>query len=441
MCVLLVCVAKALGSKKKKAELFSSALSDAGDISNTISVLNVTTLQWSFLNIDCIPFDLDSPSPVLNLTGHSAMGNPLNVREILIFGGRAVEQENACLDYLGTQDESAFVPAILCTLNIDECTLKKIEVKNDSDDTVNVPEARLNHICERNIEGHIVLNYNREEAKSKKAKNGRRVFDMSAKKKLIVEQPVALVYGGSKANSTGFCDCSVHELVFVPDHNIRKKKDDADIKFTAHEDSSASAAMSGDDASFVSRLSFETFSMDERRSCTEKNLRSLYDNDSSVTSSMRALRLKPDCSTQLLSPKRGVDGHYFDLKSSLSHSKSTFVPSSSRVLKTPESDPTHPSLDPLTHKNNPSSLIGSAGAGDEVDAMDDKSLSNGSALTVERMHFMSAKEIMKTRTHEVAPRTKGMTMHSARSVYNKLYPLPGLPTSLSKRARNMKNIS
>lgn len=220
--------AKALAPKKKIAELFSSALSTSGDNNSTVSVLNVTTFQWSSLNVDCIPYDLDSPSPMLNLTGHSAMENPLNVREILIFGGRAVgEGDHTSTHYaddFGTSDEPSFVAANLFTLNIDECTLKKIQTTNGPEDTVNVPEARLNHICQRNVEGHIVLNYNREDAKAKKLKGGRRVFDITAPKKQILSQPVTLVYGGFKANSSGFCDCSVHELFFVPNPNRKKKR-------------------------------------------------------------------------------------------------------------------------------------------------------------------------------------------------------------------------
>jgi hypothetical protein len=452
MCISCLFVAKALAPKKKVVELFSSALSDAGDNNNAIiSVLNVTTFQWSFLNIDCIPYDLDSPSPMLNLTGHSAMENPLNVREILIFGGRAVENGNThYADYVGMEDDASFVAANLFTLNIDECTLKQIEVKNEPDDTVNVPEARLNHICQRNIEGHIVLNYNREEAKSKKVKNGRRVFDITAKKKQIVSQPVTLVYGGFKANSPGFCDCSVHELFFVPNPN-KKKKDDSEIKFAASEENSTSNSVGNkDDASHVSKLSLETFDFDDRSS-VERPLRSLYESDSRSGSAagLRALKLKPDCSTQLLSPKRGVDGHYFDLKSSLSHSKSTFIPSSSKVLKSPESDPPpHPSssMDPLAHKGSGSPAGAGAGAGgggedDEVSVGGESASaasSASSALSAQRMLFMSAREIMRTRTHEIAPKTKGMTVHNARSVYNRLYPLPGLPNSLKKKARNLK---
>ena len=368
------------------------------------------------------------------------MVNPLNVREILIFGGRTLENNNMHpADYLGNQDDTSFVAANLFTLNIDECTLKQIDTKNDPDDTVNVPEARLNHICQRNIEGHIVLNYNREEAKSKK-KNGRRIFDITAKKKEIVGQAVTLVFGGFKANSPGFCDCSMFELYFVP-NLTRKKKEEPDIKFAAPEEKSASVLtfQQDDNTSYISKLSVETFDMDERSSAErttmfDRSRSIMLENDScSSLASSKALKLKPDCSTQLLSPKRGVDGHYFDLKSALSFSKSSFIPSSSKAQKYPESESHAPSvLDPLSHKGG-----GSGGEDDEDMKGGGESVhtvsSNATVLSAERMHFMSAREIMKTRMMEIAPKTKGMTVHNARSVYNRLYPLPGLPNSLKRK--------
>jgi len=331
---------------------------------------------------------------------------------------------NHAPEFLGIDDDSSFVAANLFTLNVDECTLKRIEVKNPSDDSVNVPEARLNHICQRYIDGHIVLNYNREEAKSKK-KNGRRMFDITAKKKEILGQPVTLVYGGFKANSPGFCDCSVYELRFVP-HPNKKKVEETEIKFP--EENSTSVGFK-DDESHVSKLSIETSDFDERSALNvDKGFRSLYDSDSQCGSltSLRALKLKSDCSTQLLSPKRGVDGHYFDLKSTLSYSKSSFIPSSSKVRSPPpESD--HIDLQ--------------KGGGTEDDDSDEISVSSkgGTVLTAQRMMFMSAKEITKTRTQEIAPKTKGMTVNNARYVYNRLYPLPGLPNSMKKKAKKLKS--
>jgi hypothetical protein len=263
-------------------------------------------------------------------------------------------------------------------------------------------------------------------------KNGRRVFDINAKKKHIVAQPVTFVYGGFKANSSGFCDCTVFELYFVPNHN-RKKKEDSDIKFAAPEENSGSVDAK-DDASHISKLSLETSEFDEMSSSFDCPLRSMFHTGDSLcggSTSARALKLKSDCSTQLLSPKRGVDGHYFDLKSALSYSKSSFIPSSSKV-KPPESEQSPSHLDALSHKGG--SLLADDEDGDDVSVFS----KGGSVLSAERMLFMSHREIMKTRTKEIAPKTKGMTVHNARSVYNRLYPLPGLPSSLKKRAQMMK---
>ena len=412
-------------------DLFSSAISEFGDHDNVVSVLNVTTFQWSSLYIDCIPNKLDGLHPTLNLTGHTAMLNPLKVHEILIFGGRTSENgNNHYTDFFDFADDSGFVAANLYTLNVDECTLKHVVTKNNPDDRVNVPEARSNHICARNIDGHIVLNHSREDAKSKKMKNGRRIFDITAKKKEIVGQPVTLVFGGYKANSPGFCDCSVHELYFVPYTKQKKKAVQPEIKILSQDDNTPASSIK-DDGSHISKLSIDTFDVDTRSSTDMPS--KLYDGDSFCNGSLssRALRLKPDCSTQLLSPKRGVDGHYFDLKSSLSYSKSSFVPSNSRASKTPESESLPSTLDPIPHK-------GTFGSEEIEENGDDTSRSHcSSVLTPERMMFMTAKEIMKTRTNEIAPRTKGMTVHNARAVFNKMYPLPGLPNSFKKKVHNL----
>jgi hypothetical protein len=418
--------AKALAPKKKVVQTYSSAISESAE-SSIISVLNVATFQWSILNIDCVPYDLDTPPPYLNITGHTTMGNPLNVREVLIFGGRAVETDNNHFsDFSSVEDDPSFVAANLFTLNIDDCTLKRVDVKNDAYDSANVPEARLNHMCQRYIDGHIVLNYNREDAKTKKMKNGRRIFDITAKKKEILAQPVTLVYGGFKANSPGFCDCSVYELRFIPDPNKKKADIDGEVKFaTPEENTNDSYVGFVDDASHVSRLSLEASEFDDRSNKIERGFRSFdYESQCSSTGSLRALKLKSDSSTQLLSPKRGVDGRYFDIKSALSYSKSTFIPSSSKIKSSPECDQS--SIDVLSK------------AEDEENDVKSLPSKGGTVLTAERMLFMSSKEIMKTRTKEIAPKTKGMTVHNARSVYNRLYRLPGLPSSMTKKAKSLK---
>ena len=389
-----------MAPKEKVSNSFSSKLSDCADGYNTVSILNTITFQWSYLNIDCIAPDLDTPAPELHITGHTSMKNPLKKNEILIFGGRAVDDSNEA--DVSDVIEPAFVPAKLFTLSLDECTLSYIDVQNDPFDSVNVPSARLHHVCQRNIDGHIVLNYNRDAKSSKKMKNGRKFFDIAASTRKVEGQPVTLVYGGVKACSPGFCDHSVYELYFVPHHD-QKKKESSDINLISSNTSMASLLK--DEHSHVSRFSMDSLD-GKSKSLNRSSSKSVYDNASDC--SLRALKLKDDCSTQLLSPKRGVDGHYFDLKSSLSFSRSKLVPSW-KIGKSPESDA----------GDNFSSLTSLA------DDDEDISLDGSSVLSAQRVQFMSSKEILKAKTQELAPKTRGMTIHHARSVYRKLYPLPG----------------
>ena len=81
---------------------------------NKISVLNLATMCWTHVTVDNTS-DFNSGHSIsgLKIVGHSMLLSPFNNNEVLIFGGRCVDEVGMC-----TYTKNDFVPATLLKLNL-----------------------------------------------------------------------------------------------------------------------------------------------------------------------------------------------------------------------------------------------------------------------------------------------------------------------------------
>jgi hypothetical protein len=442
---------------------------------NTISVLNIATMTWTQLTIDISA----ASSSGLNLIGHSTAVSPVNSKEIFIFGGRRSDENNSnnnnnSSSYSSARSSSAPPPtATLWTLNIDTATLTETPLRLPKD-LSNLPEARLNQLFLRRYEEPVALKPPPpapEEIKSvtgnsqsggRKGKSSRRAPALPVKRPKLQPHAVLTLFGGSRLYSSGFCGGMFHELFFVPLEkkesgwgaatagesisgendlqSLDRDKDRGDMDTPApvsHRYSTMSAG--GASVSSFSGAGTGLGAPPRRMSSLQMMMESQAEEEEDV---FHLLNIKENSVTKLSSPKRGVGAHYFAVKTQLSRSRSTFsrpgsgIPVSALpdIRGTAASSPSRRPISApsaLFHEQTRATASAIAtdatatGAWESHDSSHNHtatSAGESSSQLSRRQQQEFNREKIKTMSEELCPLIKGLSLHEARQVFQRLHP-------------------
>mmetsp|Transcript_26284 Transcript_26284/g.38966 ORF Transcript_26284/g.38966 Transcript_26284/m.38966 type:complete len:688 (+) Transcript_26284:108-2171(+) len=392
---------------------------------NSISILNLATMCWSHMKVDnTSEFPPGCGVAGINLIGHSITLSPLNSKELYIFGGRRTDEVG-----MYSYSKNEFVPATLLKLNLETMKLSEVEVANSYSDETDVPEARINQVCVLTIDNPIQLQAIEVEDKTTQQRKGivsRRVPTFPPKRAQLYPHAVLRLYGGTKLYCPGFCSGTMYELMFVP---VEKKENSRTEVFGTESESRAPSR----EGSRYKRNGPTTAPRGRKKSTLELELESK--NDSSTGEIFHMLNLKEDSSTALLSPKRGLHGQYFQLKTCLSRSRSTFIrPDTARSPVLPDLNRSRsprqrrPASAPSTSVlMSDDSIMGSTLTGGEADATESVSSAAESLMSAKQLVEKQRREKIKQMSNVLSPITKGMPVHDARCVFNELFPPPFSP--------------
>jgi hypothetical protein len=398
--------------------------------SGTVSVLDLTSFHWQSLPVDCSSLPPGFSGRGLNLVGHSIVPSPLEKEEIYIFGGRRNDERAFQMR------RSEHIPANLLSLNTTTMKLTVVPVTNAVGDTTNVPEARLNQTCQMILSERVPLSEEAADEKppARKGKNNRRPPFMPVKRPPLVPHPMVRIYGGSKLYEAGFCPGQMYDLFFIPleKKDILSRMESSSISRQNEDNSSVQNSL--DNITNVRPLTVRKQSTMEIAIAAQ--------NESGCGEVFHMLNLKDDSTVRLLSPTRGVSGQYFMLKTSLSRSRSTFSrPGSSRepsphlpevASKRPVSAPMMNSMS-MTSLNDASALDGRVGDMDTLSGSPSFPSEGSSSLT-QKSRVKLERERIKQMGSTLSPVTRGLTVHDARDVFNKIYPLPSSRSRIQSRS-------
>ena len=372
-------------------------------------MLSLATFTWTTVSVDSSSIPPGYSEKGLNLIGHSVVPSPLDKDEIYIFGGRRNDEKG-----YGVPRKEEHVPANLLSLHLGTMKLSIVAVSSPNNDIKSFPEARVNHICLSLLSRTVQFADEKTEEKPpvRKGKAARRAPVIPEKRPPLVPHPVLRVYGGSKLYSPGFCTGTIYDLYFIP----AEKKD----MLSRME---SSTRRTEDDRSQQGNVDFRYPST---RKMSSIEIAIAQQNESGTGEMFHMLNLKPDSQMRLLSPTRGVSGRYFQLKTSLSRSRSTFSRPGTRPLS-PQLPEVHlgagrPVSAPIGVSLSMASVDNSLGD----TASDKDSVKSGlppaQAVMSKRALARMEREHYRQMGMALSPLTKGMTYVDARAVFNELYP-------------------
>jgi hypothetical protein len=401
-------------------------------------------MTWTQLTVDISA----ASSCGLNLIGHSTAVSPVNPTEIFIFGGRRSD-ENSNTNHPPIPSRLSTPPvATLWTLNIETATLVEAPLRLPKD-LSNLPEARLNQLFLRRNEEPVALKPPppvTEESKSgtgshtqgRKGKSSRRAPALPVKRPKLQPHAVLTLFGGSKLYSSGFCGGMFHEIFFVP---LEKKE-------SSWGSVAAEMAAAGNDsvAEEVDLQSLPDRDMDTRASHRFSTMSAVSAAGSTIPRRMSSLQImmesqsdpeeifhmmniKENSVTKLSSPKRGVGAHYFAVKTQLSRSRSTFSRPGSGIPANTLPDirgiASSPSRRPISA---PSTLFHDQPrvAGWENHPTPAAPSTSGESPT-QLSRRQDSREKIKTMSEELCPLVKGLSLHEARQVFQRLHPSTAAP--------------
>jgi hypothetical protein len=374
-------------------------------------MLNLMTMTWTQVSID-ISHPCQGMRPYgLNLIGHSLALSPFDKKEIYIFGGRATDEANQVKG-----KGSLFVPAMLLTLNVETMRVTEVPIRNPPGD-ISTPESRIDQVFVRVSDEMVALRpaLVEEKAPLRKGKNNRRAPVIPVKRIKLLPHPIIRLYGGSKLYSSGFCSGVLYDLYFVPveKKNLTEMMEEQSAQEATHRTQSQPISLEAPTGRRMSSLEMSLASQCEGNEV------------------FHMLNLKDDSTTKLLSPKRGLGGQYFTVKTSLSCSRSTFSRPGTALAASGSSstlswNPSSPSLPDVSRAqlssrrpvSAPSPLLSDLEAGGTIGSEYEKQ--NGT--TPSRKPALSDRARIKQYSSSLSPLTKGLTVHDARFVFNKLYP-------------------
>jgi hypothetical protein len=410
---------------------------------NSIALLNIATMTWTQPLIDLSA----SSTSGLNLIGHSIAQSPVNPQEVFIFGGRRSDEHPA-----PARLKHASPPtAALWTLNLDTLTLSEAALKLTKDQS-NLPEARLNQLFLRRHEEAVALKPPVPDDKSlngsgggggagRKGKSSRRAPTLPVKRPKLQPHAVLTLFGGSKLYSSGFCSGSLHEIFFVP---IEKKESSWAAAIAASELSLSgndSVLGEGEGQSLHEMMEqhpggsarYSTMSIASAASRRMSAIQMAVESQSSDAEEIfHMMNIKENSVTKLSSPKRGVGAHYFAMKTQLSRSRSTFsrpgssqhpVPASAGL---PELRGAHSS--PSRRPISAPSILTEQTRSDREGGESPPPISESTSPLLKRHDPM---ERIKTLSSELSPLVKGLSVHDARQIFQRLHTPPSASLSFT----------
>lgn len=279
-------------------------------------------MSWNQVVIDIKSEISLGKSGGLNLIGHSLVPSPIDPKELYIFGGRKSD-ENITSSTLNSNNNfrnsrATTASSFIFVLNLDTLILSELPISNLSNDTLNLPEPRLNQLFVRRSEQLIQFKppVVEEKPSAKKGKGSRRAPPLPVKRPKLQPHPIITLFGGSKLYSSGFCSGTMYDLYFVP---IEKKESNWVEQVEAMTETPEQETKKDIDDNMSSRL---TISTTASRKMSAMQL--VVETQSDPNEIFHMLNIKENSSTKLLSPKRGIGAQYFTLKTHLSRSRSTF---------------------------------------------------------------------------------------------------------------------